>query len=88
MKKEIISLLYEYINRNINLAEIKEEDITETTHLSNDLAMDSLDTTEFVMDLEKHYSVTVNDKDYEQMKTVGDIIHVMQNLTGYEQREA
>jgi|WetSurMetagenome_2_1015567.scaffolds.fasta_scaffold583478_2 acyl carrier protein len=49
-------------------------EITEDTTFS-DLALDSLDTVEIVMNLEEQFGVTI-DMD-EEIKTVGDLIRVM-----------
>jgi acyl carrier protein len=40
----------------------------------NDLGADSLDVVEFVMEVEKEFSITIPDEEAAKMKTVGDAV--------------
>lgn len=48
--------------------------ITASSHFSNDLGLDSLDTVEVVMAIEEEFSIEIPDKDADEIRTVGDAI--------------
>lgn len=47
--------------------------------LTDDLGMASLDILEFVMDLEEEFQINISDKYFKDVKTVGDIEHLLEN---------
>ncbi|GHU86082.1 acyl carrier protein [Bacteroidia bacterium] len=49
---------------------VSEEEVQATSNFINDLGADSLDLTELIMDLEKHFSLTIPDSDAEKISTV------------------
>ena len=54
------------------------EDLTDEKEIVNDLGADSLDVVEMLMNLEEEYGVTVPEEDAVNIKTVGDIIRVIE----------
>jgi acyl carrier protein len=48
--------------------------ISAQTSFVDDLAADSLDVVELVMELEDEFDITIPDEDYERIRTVGDAI--------------
>jgi len=51
-----------------------KEKVTRATRFQEDLNGDSLDTVEFVMELEDAFSVEIPDSMAEKIKTVGDVV--------------
>ena len=58
----------------LNLA---EEKILETSKVIDDLGADSLDVVEMLMTLEEQFDVTVSDEESVDLKTVGDIVKLI-----------
>ena len=52
--------------------------ITMETHLVDDLGADSLDAVELIMALEDEFGVTVSDDDAQSIRTVGDIVALVE----------
>lgn len=50
------------------------EEVTNDALLKNDLGMDSLDTIEIIMELEKEYTIAIPDEFYDEVKTVDDAV--------------
>ncbi|MHC4270646.1 MAG: acyl carrier protein [Planctomycetota bacterium] len=51
-----------------------EKSVTLETSFVNDLAADSLDIVELVMELEDEFDLSIPDEDAEKMQTVGDAV--------------
>ncbi|MEI6248519.1 MAG: acyl carrier protein [Verrucomicrobiota bacterium] len=51
------------------------DQLTDTTHLENDLKADSLDVTEIGMSLEDEFQITIEDSDLARLKTIGDAVN-------------
>lgn len=51
-----------------------KDKVTRTTRFQEDLSGDSLDTVEFVMELEDTFSIEIPDSMAEKIKTVGDVV--------------
>ncbi len=66
--KELIS---EQLNRPV-------DQITEDKEVVKDLGADSLDVVEMLMSLEEEFNITVPEEDAENIKTVGDIISLIE----------
>lgn len=49
--------------------------LTEQSTLGEDLGLDSLDQVEFIMEMERHFSMRINDEDAAQLQNVGDILN-------------
>lgn len=56
---------------------ISADEITEEKEIVKDLGADSLDIVEMLMTLEEEYSVTIPDEETVDIKTVGDIVRVL-----------
>jgi len=54
------------------------EDITEDKEVVKDLGADSLDVVEMIMSLEEEFNVSVPEDDAMNIKTVGDIINLIE----------
>ena len=59
--------------------EIDAETITAETRLNEDLNADSLDVVEMLMGLEEEFNITVAEEDAGNIKTVGDIVKLIDN---------
>ncbi len=64
----------ELISQQLNKA---VEEITEEKEVVKDLGADSLDVVEMLMSLEEEFSITVPEEDAVNIKTVGDIIKLI-----------
>ena len=68
---KIKSILVEQLNCN-------DEDITLTTNIIEDLGATSLDIAELVMTLEEDLDVKIADDEIENLVTIGDIVHYVE----------
>lgn len=57
----------------------KLEEVTEDKEIVKDLGADSLDVVEMLMGLEEEYGITVPEEDAINIKTVGDIINLIES---------
>ncbi len=53
-------------------------DVTEDKEIVKDLGADSLDVVEMLMSLEEEFNITVPEEDAVNLKTVGDIINLIE----------
>lgn len=67
---KVKKLLAEQLNVNI-------EKISATSKVIEDLGADSLDVVEMLMTLEDEFNVTVSDEESVSLKTVGDIVKLI-----------
>lgn len=68
--EKIRKLLAEQLN-------IAPEKINEKSRVIEDLGADSLDVVEMLMVLEDEFNITVSDEESLQLKTVGDIVKII-----------
>ena len=66
MKKRVIEILKQF--------GVPESAITEQTHFSRDLGLDSLDTVDLIMQLEKEFGIRISDEDYEKLTTMRSVL--------------
>ena len=66
------------INILADIAGVPENEITPDTTLDS-LGLDSLDTTEFFMELEEEFEILVEDEAWQPCKTVQDVINVVES---------
>jgi len=59
---------------------IPKEDIKPDSHLFDDLNFDSLDSVQIVLELENAFDIEVSDDEIDNIKTVKDIIDLVDNL--------
>ena len=72
--EKVKKLLAEQLN-------IPVEKITENSKVIDDLGADSLDVVEMLMTLEDEFNVTVTDEESVTLKTVGDIVKLIDKKT-------
>ncbi len=58
--------------------DLSEDDVTMNSSVQDDLGADSLDMVELVMAIEDEFELDVDDEDVESIKTVGDIVHYIE----------
>ena len=58
--------------------DLNEDDVTMSSNLLDDLGADSLDMLDLVMTIEDEFELYVEDEDVENIKTVGDIVHYIE----------
>ena len=63
-----------------SVTEVKEEDITESASLVEDLGFDALDHVELAMELEEKYGIEISDEDMDEeaVKTVADVLTMLE----------
>ena len=55
-----------------------KDDVARESSFVDDLKADSLDIVELVMAFEDEFDVKIPDEDYDKIKTVGDVIHYIE----------
>lgn len=70
MKKQVIEILKQF--------GIPETAITNQTHFSRDLGLDSLDTVDLIMQLEKSFGIRIPDEDYEKLTTMQRVLDYLE----------
>ena len=70
---KVISAIAEQLNKDASEVTLEKE-------LVSDLGADSLDAVEIIMNLEEEFEVTVPDVDASQIKTVGDIVKLIEEI--------
>ena len=73
MYEKVCSMLAEQLD-------ISADTITPQSEVVKDLGADSLDVVELMMALEDEYGITLPEGEIEKIKTVQDIVDMMQNL--------
>ena len=58
--------------------DLNEDDVTMSSNLLDDLGADSLDMVDLVMTIEDEFELDVEDEAVENIKTVGDIVHYIE----------
>ena len=61
---------------------VPESQVTEEATFDGDLKADSLDVVELVMALEDEFELEIPEEDAEQMRTVGDAVHYLEEHGG------
>ena len=59
---------------------IDKSKIQMDSYLQKDLGADSLDAVELIMDIEDEFHINVDDESAQSIKTVGDIVHYLEQL--------
>lgn len=73
MNKDILEKVAGYIIDAGDL-KLKVQDVTPELSLKDDLDLDSVSSLTAIMDLEEHYNISVDDKQLLGLKTVGDVV--------------
>lgn len=59
--------------------DVEEEKVTMDSNITEDLGADSLDVVDLLMSLEDEFDMEVPDEEIENIKTVGDLVHYIEN---------
>lgn len=59
---------------------ISEDKITLESEIVKDLGADSLDLVEMLLSMEENFGITISDEQTENIKTVKDIVDIIDNL--------
>ena len=78
--EEYIMVFEKVSNILANQFDVEESEITMTTDLSEELSADSLDYIDLINSLEDEFSIEFSDDDAEGIKTVGDIVRLIEEL--------
>ena len=70
-KNKILELIANQLNRSV-------DELTEDKEFVKDLGADSLDIVEMFMSLEDEYNITVSDEEAVKIKTIGDVIKLIE----------
>lgn len=57
---------------------VNEEEVTQEANLIEDLGADSLDAVELSMAIEDEFDVEIEDEEFQQLATVGDILKAIE----------
>jgi acyl carrier protein len=74
----ISSKIKEIISHKLGL---DQNEIMDTDSFADDLAVDSLDVLEILMEIEKEFSIKIPDEDAGKLKTVDSVIYYVINRT-------
>jgi acyl carrier protein len=58
---------------------VDKSSITPESEIIKDLGADSLDVVEMLLDLEKEYGIEISDDQAANLKTIGDIVNLIEN---------
>ena len=58
---------------------VDKASITPDSEIIKDLGADSLDVVEMLLDLEKEYGIEISDEQAAELKTIGDIVKLIEN---------
>jgi len=64
----------------------KEGKFSESANLRDDLGVDSLDIVEIVMQVEEELGIMIEDDQFSNLMTVGELMRVVEKATGYRKR--
>lgn len=76
-RQEIFDDVIEAISNQVY---VDGDELSEKTTLHEDLAMDSLDDVEVVMELEDKYNLEISDDDASKCVTIGDVIDLIDRM--------
>lgn len=74
----MIDRIKKVLHENLNIDPNK---IAPTTHVLDDLGLDSLDFVELVMSLEDEFKVKISDEEVMNVKTIQDVINLLKKKT-------
>lgn len=77
IRQEIFDDVIEAISNQVC---VDGDELSEKTTLHEDLAMDSLDDVEVVMELEDKYNLEISDDDASKCVTIGDVIDLIDRM--------
>ena len=59
--------------------DVDEDAVTMESAIADDLGADSLDVVDLVMSLEEEFDTEIPDEEIENLKTVGDVVHYIED---------
>lgn len=62
----------------VDQLDVEEEKVTLEASITEDLGADSLDVVDLVMSFEDEFGIEIPDEDVENVKTVGDIVKLIE----------
>ena len=62
--------------------EVEEDKVVEGASIVDDLGADSLDVVDIIMSIEEEFGIEVPDEEIENIKTVGDAVKFIENVSG------
>jgi acyl carrier protein len=68
----------EAIREHLAQRGIEASEVTEQSHLVNDLGLDSLDTVELTLGLEERFGIEIPDTELEGVESVGDAVTLIE----------
>jgi len=77
IQMDILEKVKAVVTENISC---DESLVTETARLTEDLGADSLVAVEIIMELEDAFSITIPEEATKDIKTIGDIVKLVQSL--------
>jgi len=77
MSKTILDVVRDVL---VEVRGIEPAEVTLEASLIDDLGADSLDAIEIILALEEYYETEMDDIDVESLKTVGDVIDLIQSV--------
>ncbi len=63
---------------------IDKQRITLQAHLLHELGLDSLDAIELIVEVEKHFAITISDEELEEFLTLQDILACIQTKVSFK----
>ena len=80
-KKEYIMILEKLKAMVKEQLDIDVDKVTESADIKNDLGLDSLDIVEILMTVEEEWGIIIDDDETTNIKTVGDVIALIEQKT-------
>jgi acyl carrier protein len=68
--KKISNIIYEQTF-------LEKDDIENTSHIYDDLGLDSLDCLEIICDIEEEFNIQISDEEFNVIKTIDEIISLV-----------
>jgi len=76
-REEIVSRLKSILSETF---EVDTTGVTESTHLFNDLDLDSIDAVDLAIRLQELTGKRIRPEEFKSVRTVGDVIHTVETL--------
>ncbi len=75
-----MSEVFDFVkNLLVENMQVEEGKINMDANIIEDLGADSLDIMDIVNDIEKQYDITIPQEQYENLKTVGDVVNFVES---------
>lgn len=75
--------IFEHVASTLaELFELEKDDISMTSHLGEDLDIDSIDAVDLVVELKKYVGKKISPEDFKTVRTVEDVVEAVYKLMG------